>query len=165
MTALRHGRRLDVVFEALGFSRDEERLYTLLLSSPRSTVAELASYADLSPQQVARDLHKLTRRGLADRLPGQPARHVAVDPGIALEPLLTQHEEQLRRARARSHELTETFRRAIRQSDPTELIEIITGAATTVKRFDHLEQTARHQIRMFDQPPYVQDMAIGNPQE
>jgi DNA-binding CsgD family transcriptional regulator len=156
---------LTIVFETLGFSPDEERLYTLLLNSPRSTVADLADYAGLSPQQVARDLHRLTRRGLADRLPGKPARHVAVDPSIALEPLLTEHEEQLRRARARSHELTETFQRAARQSHPTELVEIITGEATTTNRLDRLQQAARHQIRTFDQPPYIQDMAVGNPQE
>jgi len=156
---------LTILFETLGFSPDEERLYALLLSSPRSTIGDLADYAGLSPQQVVRDLYGLTRRGLVDRLPGKPARHVAVDPAIALEPLLTEQEEQLRRARARSHELTETFHRAVRQSHPTELVEIITGADTTVNRLDHLEQAPRHQIRMFDQPPYIQDMAIGNPQE
>jgi DNA-binding CsgD family transcriptional regulator len=30
---------------------------------------------------------------------------------------------------------------------------------------DRLQQAARHQIRTFDQPPYIQDMAVGNPQE
>src|ERR1700729_4082553 len=125
----RHRSRRPPMFEALGLSPGEESLYTVLIHSPRSTVAELAAYGAVSSQQATRDLHRLVRFGLATRLPGRQARYIAVAPDIAIEPLLAKQESELRQARIASATLGKAFHEASRQEHPAELVEIITGEA------------------------------------
>ncbi|HEY1917590.1 MAG TPA: LuxR C-terminal-related transcriptional regulator [Streptosporangiaceae bacterium] len=153
------------MFEALGLSAGEESLYTVLIHSPRSTVAELAAYGAVSSQQATRDLHRLVRFGLANRLPGRQARYIAVAPDIAIEPLLAKQENELRQARIASATLSKAFHEASRQEHPAELVEIITGEANIRSRSDQLPAAAQYEIRGFDRPPYV-DSAFGeNTQE
>jgi DNA-binding CsgD family transcriptional regulator len=149
------------MFHALGLSPSEESLYTVLIHSPRSTVAELASYGSVSTQQATRDLHRLVRQGLANRLPGRQGRYIAVAPDIAIEPLLAKREDELRQARLGSSDLMKAFHAASRQDHPAELVEIITGESNIRSRTDQLPGAAREQIRGFDQPPYVMDEDIS----
>jgi DNA-binding CsgD family transcriptional regulator len=149
------------MFHALGLSPSEESLYTVLIHSPRSTVAELASYGSVSTQQATRDLHRLVRQGLANRLPGRQGRYIAVAPDIAIEPLLAKREDELRQARLGSSDLMKAFHAASRQDHPAELVEIITGESNIRSRTDQLPDAAREQIRGFDQPPYVMDEDIS----
>jgi DNA-binding CsgD family transcriptional regulator len=143
------------MFQALGLSSSEENLYTVLIHSPRSTVAELASYGSVSSQQATRDLHRLVRHGLANRLPGRQGRYIAVAPDIAIEPLLAKREDELRHARLGSSDLMKAFHASSRQDHPAELVEIITGESNIRSRTDQLPDAAREQIRGFDRPPYV----------
>lgn len=143
------------MFKALGLSPSEESLYTVLIHSPRSTVAELAAYGSVSSQQATRDLHRLVQQGLANRLPGRQGRYIAVAPDIAIEPLLAKQEDELRQARLSSSNLMKAFHEASRQDHPAELVEIITGESNIRSRTDQLPDAAREQIRGFDRPPYV----------
>jgi DNA-binding CsgD family transcriptional regulator/predicted transcriptional regulator len=144
------------MFAALGLSSSEESLYTVLIHNPRSTVAELAAYATISSQQATRDLNRLVGSGLANRLPGKQARYIAVAPDIAIEPLLSKHEDVLRQARQVSRDLMKAFQETSRQEHPAELVEIITGESNVRSRTDQLPDAATCQIRGFDRPPYVQ---------
>jgi DNA-binding CsgD family transcriptional regulator/DNA-binding MarR family transcriptional regulator len=143
------------MFAALGLSPSEENLYTVLIHSPRSTVAELAAYGAVSSQQATRDLNRLVGCGLANRLPGKQARYIAVAPDLAIEPLLTKQEDELRQARQVSRELMKAFHEASRREHPAELVEVITGEGNIRSRTDQLPDAAEHQIRGFDRPPYV----------
>ena len=146
------------MFKALGLSPSEESLYTVLIHSPRSTVAELAAYGSVSSQQATRDLHRLVQQGLANRLPGRQGRYIAVAPDIAIEPLLAKREDDLRQARLGSSSLMKAFHEASRQDHPAELVEIITGESNIRSRTDQLPDAAREQIRGFDRPPYVMSL-------
>ena len=146
------------MFKALGLSPSEEDLYTVLIHSPRSTVAELADYGSVSSQRATRDLQKLVRQGLANRLPGRQARYIAVAPDIAIEPLLTKREDELRQARHSTSDLMKAFHAASRQDHPAELVEIITGEGNIRSRTDQLPDAAKEQIRGFDRPPYVMSL-------
>jgi DNA-binding CsgD family transcriptional regulator len=146
------------MLNALGLSPSEENLYTVLIHSPRSTVTELAAYGSVSSQQATRDLHRLVQEGLANRLPGKQARYIAVAPDIAIEPLLTKREDELRQARLRGSDLMKAFHEASRQDHPAELVEIITGEGNIRGRTDQLPDAAREQIRAFDRPPYVMSL-------
>ena len=143
------------MFKALGLSPSEEDLYTVLIHSPRSTVTELAAYGSVSSQQATRDLQKLVRHGLANRLPGRQARYIAVAPDIAVEPLLAKREDELRQARLGTSDLMKAFHEASREHHPAELVEIITGESNIRSRTGQLPGAAQHQIRGFDRPPYV----------
>jgi len=153
------------VFLTLGLAPSVESLYTVLIHSPRSTVAELAAYGSVSSQQATRDLQRLVRQGLANRLPGRQARYIAVAPDIAIEPLLAKQEDELRQARLGSSDLMQAFHEASRQEHPAELVEIITGESTIRSRTDQLPDAARYQIRGFDRPPYVQSLDENVSQE
>lgn len=146
------------MFAALGLSPSEESLYTALIHSPRSTVAELASYGAVSSQQASSDMNRLVSCGLANRLPGKQARYIAVAPDIAIEPLLAKQEDDLRQARQVSRELMKAFHEASRQEHPAELVEIITGEGNIRSRTDQLPGAAQCQLRGFDRPPYVQPL-------
>jgi DNA-binding CsgD family transcriptional regulator len=146
------------MFGALGLSPSEESLYTVLIDSPRSTVAELAAYGSVSSQQATRDLHRLIGQGLANRLPGKHARYIAVAPDIAIEPLLAKQEDGLRQAREVSRKLMKAFHEASRQEHPAELVEIITGENNIRSRTEQLPDACRSQMRGFDRPPYVQSL-------
>jgi DNA-binding CsgD family transcriptional regulator len=153
------------MFKALGLSPSEESLYTVLVHSPRSTVAELAAYGSVSSQQATRDLHRLVQQGLANRLPGRQGRYIAVAPDIAIEPLLAKREDDLRQARLGSSNLMKAFHEASRQDHPAELVEIITGESNIRSRTDQLPDAARVQIRGFDRPPYVMSLEENVSQE
>jgi DNA-binding CsgD family transcriptional regulator/DNA-binding MarR family transcriptional regulator len=146
------------MFAALGLTPSEESLYTVLIHSPRSTVAELAAFAAVSSQQASRDINKLAGCGLANRLPGKLARYIAVAPDLAIEPLLAKQEDELRQARQVSRALMKAFHEASRQEHPAEVVEIITGASNIRSRTDQLPDAAEYQIRGFDRPPYVMPM-------
>jgi hypothetical protein len=143
------------VLEALGLTTAEVALYTALVNSPRSSVAELAVDAELSEQYARHAAQELVRRGLANRLPGSEPRYVAVAPDIALDPLIARQEDDLRLARQTSHVLMAAFRESSGRTHPAELIEIVTGADNIASRVYHFHETARVQIRTFDRPPYV----------
>jgi DNA-binding CsgD family transcriptional regulator len=153
------------MFAALGLTPSEESLYTVLIHSPRSTVAELAAFAAVSSQQASRDVNRLVGCGLASRLPGKQATYIAVAPDIAIEPLLVKQEDELRQARQVSRELMKAFHEASRQEHPAELVEIITGESNVRSRTYQLMDAVEHQMRDFDRPPYVMplDDADVNP--
>lgn len=142
------------MLEALGLTPAESVTYAALVNNPRSNLVELAEHAALSASQTAQAAQTLVRRGLANRLPGAEVHYVAVAPDIALEPLIAEREDQLRRTRECSRELSAAFRESSRHTHPAELMEIITGADNIAHRMHQLHDTARVQVRGFDRPPY-----------
>jgi sugar-specific transcriptional regulator TrmB/DNA-binding CsgD family transcriptional regulator len=143
-----------LVLEVLGLGSDVERVYDVLLRGRPASIRELAATAEVSLARVRSALRQLESRGLTSRVPGSPPRHLAVDPSLALDGLLLEREEQLRRARARSQEVGDRFRQAVAGRDPAKLVEFVTGRALIMQRNDQLQRNARHQLRIFDRPPY-----------
>ena len=153
------------MFEVLGLTPTESALYAALVSNPRSSLTELAEHAAISAQQAARAAHRLVQHGLANRLPGAQTRYIAVAPDIAVDPLITRQEDQLRQAREASHQLMAAFRQSSRHTHPAELMEIITGPDNIASRMQQFHDTARTQIRGFDRPPYAADPGSSHREE
>lgn len=142
------------MLEVLGLDAEVEKVYDVLLRGRLVTVRELASVTELTTPRVRTALRLLASRGLVTRVPGSPPRHVAVDPSIALDGLLLECEEQLRKARARSQEVGDRFRQAAAGRDPAKLVEVVTGRGRIMQRNDQLQRSARRELRIFDKPPY-----------
>ncbi|HET8589175.1 MAG TPA: helix-turn-helix domain-containing protein, partial [Nakamurella sp.] len=142
------------MLEILGLDARVETVYEVLLRGRPVTVAEMASAAVLPAPRVRAALRLLEGRGLVTRADGVPARYLAVDPSLALDVLLFEREEQLRRARIRSQEVGDRFRQAVAGRDPATLVEFITGRAQIIQRTDQLQRGARKELRVFDKPPY-----------
>jgi len=100
-------------------------------------------------------LASLESRGLVRRAPRRPGHYAAADPEIGLELLLLQREEGLKKARLATSHLTERFHQARAGRDPTELIEVITGARLVSQRLNQLERGAREQMRMMARPAHT----------
>lgn len=142
------------MLEVLGLDSEVEKVYDILLRGRPVTVRELAAAAELTVARVRVALRRLASRGLVTRIPGSPPHHLAVDPSLALDGLLLEREEQLRRARARSHEVGDLFRQAAAGRDPAKLVEVVTGRDLIMQRNDQLQRSARRELRIFDRPPY-----------
>jgi DNA-binding CsgD family transcriptional regulator len=99
----------------------------------------------------------LASLGLAERLPGEPPRYLAVPPGAALAGHLADVEKQFRDARDRVTELALAYHRhrAAPDLEPGTVIEVVSGRAAVLQRLEQIEASAREQIRSLDEAPYV----------
>ncbi|HEU4946637.1 MAG TPA: helix-turn-helix domain-containing protein [Kribbella sp.] len=143
------------MLKAIGLSADEDLVYVTLVDNPQSSAAQLARLCDLSSHATARVLGRLTRRGMATRLPGRPPRFVAVAPDVSIQPLLSRRENELQVARTAVHELTAAFLRASRNTFPHELVEVVTGPQNIINRALMLQDSAQAVIRGIVKLPYV----------
>ncbi|MFD4672584.1 helix-turn-helix domain-containing protein [Lentzea sp. NPDC058450] len=135
----------------LGLSADEERVYEALVAQPGSTAAALSDHLSTP---VQRTLTALAAKHLVS-CSGRPSRYVAAPPDIAINQLVQLRERELSAARAKVHSLSEVHRSAHRTS-PELVIEQLTDRETIAAAVAHLESEARHQVRVFDTPPYYE---------
>jgi predicted transcriptional regulator len=148
-------------FGALGLSEPDGQVYAALVAAPRSTAADLAARCGLTVQQSGKSLSRLAQHGMATRAPVDRDHYLAVAPDVAIGTLIGHRETELRSARAEMHRLMDAFREASRYTDPARSVEVLTGAEAIAQRLDYLQDTSVQQVRGFDCPPYVQDVAAN----
>ncbi|MFF4653447.1 helix-turn-helix domain-containing protein [Streptomyces sp. NPDC001380] len=149
------------MFDSLGLPESDSRVYEALVAAPQSDAEALAARCGLTPEQTRASLAALTERGMATRTPDSADHYLAVAPDVAIGTLIGRREEELRTARAGMHRLMDAFRDASRYTDPARSVEVLTGSEAISQRFEHLQDTAREQIRGFDRPPYVQNPGLN----
>ncbi|MGW1704785.1 helix-turn-helix domain-containing protein [Streptomyces sp. NPDC002206] len=145
---------MEAMLEVLGIDPESESVYAALLSGRPVTLDDLVRTAGLPPARVRVALRRLQSSGLVGRRHGRPVTYIAIDPEVALDGLLLNRQDELHKARLRAGEFTERFRRAAATRDPAEVIEIITGTDAVQQRSDQMVRNVRHQLRVFDKPPY-----------
>lgn len=142
---------LDVV----GFDDEAQRVYSALIGLPRSTASEVAGVCGVSTSVTGRLLSVLVKAGLVTRSAGRPPRFTAVAPDVAVTELIRERERELERARAWVRRLADRHREAQRIADPDVAVEVLRGRDDISAAVRRLSANARHQIRIFDRPPYV----------
>ncbi|MER5348469.1 helix-turn-helix domain-containing protein [Streptomyces mirabilis] len=142
-------------FSVLGLAEETERVYVALVRQPRCSSAELAEACGMSAITVGRQLSNLLKDGLAVRDAGRPPRFTATPPDVAVTALIDQREDQLKEARSLVQQLTETHREAARISQPDMAVELLTNREHISDAVRRLTTYARHEVRAFDCPPYV----------
>ncbi|MFF1968884.1 TrmB family transcriptional regulator [Streptomyces sp. NPDC058232] len=142
-------------FSVLGLAEETEHVYVALVRQPRCSSSELADACGMPATTVGRLLSKLVRDGLAVQDDGRPPRFTATPPDVAVTPLIDQREHQLKEARALVQRLTETHREAARFSHPDLSVELLTSREHISAAARRLTVDARHEVRAFDRPPYV----------
>ncbi|WP_326709823.1 helix-turn-helix transcriptional regulator [Streptomyces sp. NBC_01474] len=152
------------MLQVLGIDSESESVYASLLTNRPVSLDDLAGITGLAPARVRMALRRLQSSGLAGRRPGRPVTYVAIDPEVALDGLLLRRQEELHKARVRAGEFSERFRRAAATRDPAEVIEIVTGAASVLQRSEQLMRNVRHQLRVFDKPPYLDGRDPNQPE-
>jgi DNA-binding CsgD family transcriptional regulator/DNA-binding Lrp family transcriptional regulator len=153
------------MWEVVGVSAPEERVYEALIRSGPIAVSDLAAENGITRERAARILARLAGQGLATRLPGRPARFAPVMPELAASALIAAQESQLRRLREHAQQFASRQRALPGAGHPAELIEVIEGALNVRNAFVRLQRGARTQMRVLDKPPYTGDQPEGNPEE
>lgn len=153
------------MLDAIGIEAQHEAVYEALVAQQLAGATELATTTEIPVHRVRASLRALERLGLTSRAPGTRSRHIVVDPAIALEVLLLEDEQRLKRARIRAQELAERFHRVAAERDPAELVEVVTGRQTILQRVEQAVRGVHHQLRAFDKPPYARDAVAPNEDE
>ncbi|MFB8076935.1 TrmB family transcriptional regulator [Streptomyces sp. NPDC056013] len=151
------------MLQALGLGRNEEAVYTALLSRPTASSQELVRQTGLGESEVDRVLLDLSERGLVvvaaegdDRLPdpsdgGSPrpsARYRLTPPSVALAPLLVEQRNALHRAEAAFTMLTEQYRSTAAHPAGS-VVEVVVGREQVAHRFHQLQRGAQRELLMF----------------
>ncbi|MEJ2874368.1 MULTISPECIES: helix-turn-helix domain-containing protein [unclassified Saccharothrix] len=139
-------------------------VYRALLDRPGSA-AELAERLGVGPGRLRPVLRRLVTGELATRSSGRPVVFGAVRPEIALGGLVVRGERRLEWVRALQVELEERHRRAVRGTDPGELLEVVRGADAIAGRAGQVMRSARREVRFVDKPPYAEPPSVLHPVE
>jgi hypothetical protein len=141
---------------ALGIEEAEEAAYELLLSYPHAAVDQLTAFWE-KKENLAKTLAELAVRGLAERLPGEPPRYLALPPGAVLGGRLADLEQEFRAARDQVTELTVAYHRhrAAPDLEPGTVIEAVTGRAAVLQRTEQIRAGVREQVRSLDEAPHA----------
>jgi DNA-binding CsgD family transcriptional regulator len=143
------------LLDGVGLTDDQESVYVALVEVASATVADLMLRCP--GRGVPAALAELERMGLISRLPGSPTRYAAAPPDAALDLLIRGREKELASARLASTELAARYRAARLAADPHHVVEVVTTRDATLRRWEQLQRSARHQVRSFDRPPFVGD--------
>lgn len=139
-------------------------LYLALLDVPAASRSQLRDLLGGRPWE--QPLAELQQRGLVSELPGRPRRYTAAPPHLAIEALVRQREEELRRTRRQLSCLEIRYRSSRREPPASQdVVEVVATNADTLRRWEQVQWSARVQVRSFDRPPYVSDPLGGNPLE
>jgi sugar-specific transcriptional regulator TrmB/DNA-binding CsgD family transcriptional regulator len=143
------------VFEPVGVSELEERVYRLLLTQPGSSVSHLARLASISEGRVRSALDSLQGKGLASRSATKPPRFMPARPDLAMEVLILRRQEELERVRVSAVQLLDQFRASVQRTAASELVEIVTGREAVVQQVLALQKSAQLELLILDKPPYT----------
>lgn len=143
------------MLDVIGVGAEAETAYEALLGGRPAPLDDLVGTTGMPRQRLRVALRTLEAHGLVNRVRGTPARYVVADPGMALEVLLLEREQQIKRARIRAQELAERHHHVAAGRDPAELVEVVAGKPAIVQRIDQAQRSARYEIRGFDKPPYA----------
>lgn len=142
---------------ALGLSRLQSDVYFAVLTTPHSDMTELSERSGHGAGAVHAATRHLMADGLIVRIAGEPARFQAVSPEAALRTRLRHAETAVDEAHRVVGELEQLFGRVVHTSHPAGRVEVIAGTDNVASRVRQVQDSAVHQIRTFDTPPYVSD--------
>lgn len=146
---------MGLVLEAVGIDDAVAAVYEALVDQPRASIGELAAATGAGPAQLRRQLGRLETLGLVTRLAGHPTRYAPAPPDLALDALVLRRAQELDAVRLTGRRLAERFQSRARPAQPSELVEIITGAEAIGAHLAQLQRGARTEILLTDRPPYL----------
>ncbi|MFF3466100.1 helix-turn-helix domain-containing protein [Streptomyces sp. NPDC001984] len=143
------------MFEALGLSPADSTVYVAVVNHPKADIDQLAEATGLSQCQTRRALANLSGEGMVSRLPGRPIKFLAAPPDAAVGSRIAAIESDLWKAREAAQNLMEAHRAASRYILPDQSLEVLLGQDSVTQRVMQIQNNSRHQVRVFDKPPYA----------
>lgn len=143
----------------LGLTPPEEATYRALVRRGDAQLAELAEAAGVPVSVVAAAVDRLVALGLATH--PEPDRAVASSPELALDVLVSEREQELRRAGLAARMLAQEYRAERSDELELEVVEIVRGGTAIRERYQQLQRAARKEVLTFDRPPYVSPVGVN----
>lgn len=129
---------------SLGLDAAEEQVYRLLVARRGAREAELAEATGRAPSEVGAALKSLVAQGLASISDAEgDCVFVPAPPGVSLNALLRQRQDELRQAERDVAALVEEYRSSDLARD---VIEVMTDVETVRRRFFQIQDAARHEV-------------------
>lgn len=153
------------MLDVIGLDPTAELVYRYLVTARQAGTEDVAAGTGLAAAQAQAVLRELEATGLVSRAPGSRPQYRATDPAIALDLLVMQREEALKRIRLGIEDLAAQFHAARSFAHPAELVEIVTGQEAIVQRVHQVTRSARTSVRVLDRPPYLMDPTEYNTTE
>ncbi len=156
------------MLDVLGISTRGQSVYECLVRQSPSGSADLSRAVEgLTEGDVERALAELVEAGLVTRAAGERSRYVPSPPEPAIEAVVLRRQEELARVRTYAAEIASRLRASTERDDLAGLLEVLVGAEAISGRFEQLQRAAKHEVLMFDRPPYprsgfeVNDLEMG----
>ncbi|MEU4672686.1 hypothetical protein AB0F91_33140 [Amycolatopsis sp. NPDC023774] len=149
---------------ALGISEFDEQVYRTFLSQPDDTITQLAGSVDAPSSRVRHAVARLEALGLLVRV--DHGHYRPVGPQSALMALLNRRraatEAAFAQVRGVVDDLAELHRVGRLRSDPSSLVEVLSGRSAVNRRVDELTRSISTSLWVLDKPPYLEN-ADGQP--
>lgn len=143
------------MFEPVGIEPEQEVVYQLVLRQPGLKLSELAQASGLTRASLNNALAALEQHGFVALRPGRTRQYVATPPDIAVEALVLRRQQELEEVRRAAIDLKVRITEETQASDPSEVLEIITGREAVSQRFMQFLRTAKDEVLIIDKPPYA----------
>jgi sugar-specific transcriptional regulator TrmB/DNA-binding CsgD family transcriptional regulator len=143
------------MLEIVGLDATAEAVYEALVDNPPLTVEEVSGTTTLDRTRVHDALTTLEANGLIMRTEGGSQVFAATPPDVALEVLLLEQQERIKRTRLFMEQLAARYRRAAAGRNPADLIEVISGRHAVAQRVEQILRSTSTEVRFIDKQPYV----------
>jgi DNA-binding CsgD family transcriptional regulator/predicted DNA-binding transcriptional regulator len=147
------------VWESLGVSELEERIYRAFLRDPGATLADLVVHLNSSSEQLRTLVVAVERKGLLRRSAETSSGYAPEVPDVAVERLIQRRREEFNEEfntiRTYLPQLRREYEHPSERERPREFVEIVSGPSAVAEWFVRLQMSATESIRCFDAPPYT----------
>lgn len=143
------------MFEALGLSQKDGRVYLAILEVPHATDSRISELVNMARDETRECIHRLEEHTLIARTSDVPPKFFPAPPGVALEAVALRRRQEIDLAVAQAGSLAKRlYREAI--TNPSDLIEMILGREALKQRAMEAIATARREVMCLSRPPYIQ---------
>jgi DNA-binding NarL/FixJ family response regulator len=153
------------MLEIVGLDAAAQTVYEFLVDSPPVTFDDIRGQTGLGGEQLRQLLERLEALGLVIRIDRRPAAFTTPAPDAALEVLLLEQQERIKRARIYAEQLSARNLRTAAGWEPAELVEVVTGADAVARRVEQFLRGTSNEIRFVDKHPYVVSPKVLAPVE
>jgi sugar-specific transcriptional regulator TrmB/DNA-binding CsgD family transcriptional regulator len=143
------------MLEIIGLDGTAQTVYELLVDNPPATLDDMSRRVDIGEAQLREVLEKLVSLGLVKRTGCVPPMFTATAPDVALEVLLLEQQERIKRARLYVEQLAGRYVRTAAGWEPTELVEVVSGPQAVAQLVEQIVRSTSNEIRFIDKHPYV----------
>jgi hypothetical protein len=146
------------VLDALGINDFDEQVYRVFLARPDHTVQEIATAVGAAPSRVRHAVSRLESLGLVRRV--AHGQYQPLGPQPALMAVLNQRRAEAEAAFSRAQgavaELADEYRAGRLRTDPSSLVEVLSGRDTVIPRVQELSRSITTHMWVLDKPPYLE---------